>query len=84
MYNYPYSLIVIDADKVPATKQSCIAYVGDNAIKNRDKADYYVQAVEEFFEDAGIEVDYQYVEDIAVNLFKSGVAVFDNFKFELM
>ena len=84
MYNYPYSLIVIDGDKVPATKQSCIAYMADNAIKNRDKADYYLEAVEDFFEDAGIEVDYQDVEDIAVHLFKFGVATYNSYKFELM
>ena len=84
MYNYPYTLIVIDGDKVPATKQSCIAYVGDNAIKNKEKVDYYLPAVEEFFEYAGIDIGTDKVEEIAYNLYKFGVATHNNFKFELM
>ena len=84
MYNYPYSLIVIDGDKVPATKQSCIAYMADNAIKNRDKADYYLEAVEDFFEDAGIEVEPEVVEKIADSVFHKGFCFWDGFQFEML
>ena len=44
----------------------------------------FLEAVEDFFEDAGIEVEPEVVEKIADSVFHKGFCLWDGFQFEML
>lgn len=69
-------MIVID--KKDVGKKMCVAYRCD--IRGVD----FVPAVEEFFEDVGIEVEPEEVDRIAEDVFHKGFSTWDSFHFEML
>ena len=69
-------LIVMDIQKI-ATTRNPLVYISH-------KIDDTLEAVEEFFEDASIEVDYTVVEKMANELNHNGYVYYGKFLFSLV
>ena len=70
-----FGMIVIDTD---ALAKMCVVYATD--VKGVD----FLSAVEECFEDIGVDVDYSDVEKIAKEVFHKGFSNWDTLHFEML
>ena len=71
-----FDLVVIDATAVG--KKMCILYHA--SVQGVD----FLESVEYFFEDAGIEVEPETVEKIANEVFHKGFSKWEDFHFEML
>lgn len=69
-------MIVID--KKAVGKNMCVAY--HREVRGVD----FLEAVEEFFEEMGIEVEPETVEKIAAGVYHKGFSIWDSFHFEML
>ena len=69
-------MIVIDRNDIG--KKMCVAYQCE--VRGTD----FVSAVEDFFEDAGIGVEPEEVDQISEDLFHKGFSTWDSFHFEML
>jgi len=71
-----FDLVVIDSTAVG--KHMCVAY--HRKVRGVD----FLEAVEEFFEEMGIEVEPETVEKIAAGVYHKGFAIWESFHFEMV
>lgn len=71
-----FDLVVIEQDRIG--KGMSICYYASVA------GDDFLEPVEEFFEEAGIEVEPEVVEKIADSVFHKGFCLWDGFQFEML
>ena len=71
-----FDLVVIEQDRIG--KGVSICYYASVAGVD------FLEAVEEFFEEAGIEVEPEVVEKIADSVFHKGFCLWDGFQFEML
>ena len=77
--------IVIDTTANPE-REKCVIYTGefDQSGKSNRLQDDLLFQVEEFFEEAGIPLEPEDVEDITSELQSRGFACFDDYHFEVI
>jgi len=71
-----FDLVVIEQDRIG--KGISICYYASVAGVD------FLEVVEEFFEEAGIEVEPEVVEKIANDVFHKGFCLWDGFQFEML